>query len=131
MYLRIHRVYFIKPYLFHFQKIPIEDGLEDGIELENRKSRKDRRSKSCSGSPIANAAYLKSKTVTAFVRTELHYKERSFHKNDPKSEETLKKFRRAISSPNLPDMGYSSEKNINLITEVHVKRNDFTLKVIT
>ena len=99
------------------------DDLEDGIELEARQSKSGRRSKSCSGSPNA---YLKSKTVTAFMRTELHYKERSFHKQK-RNDDTLRKFRHALSTPNLADDHISMEKDFNLITEVHMKRNDFML----
>ena len=99
------------------------DDLEDGIELEARQSKSGRRSKSCSGSPNA---YLKSKTVTAFMRTELHYKERSFHKQK-RNDDTLRKFRHALSTPNLADNHISMEKDFNLITEVHMKRNDFML----
>ena len=111
-----------------FQANPLED-LEDGIELEARQSRNGRRSKSCSGSPTAYA--VKSKTVTAFMRTELHYKERSFHRHEPtkRNDETLKKFRHALSTPNLSDNPLMShtEKDFNLVTEVHMKRNDFML----
>ena len=59
------------------QANPFED-LEENIELEARQSKSGRKSKSCSGSPTA---YVKSKTVTAFMRTELHYNERSFHRS--------------------------------------------------
>ena len=68
----------LSSYTFSFvQANPLED-LEDNIELEARQSKSGRKSKSCSGSPTA---YVKSKTVTAFMRTELHYKERSFHRS--------------------------------------------------
>ena len=108
------------------QTNPLED-LEDGIELEARQSKIERRSKSCSGSPDA---YMKSKTITAFMRTELHYKERSFHRHG-RSEQTLRKFRHTVSTPNLSDNPVSSEKDFNFVTEVHMKRKDFMLKVIT
>ena len=117
------------PYKFTFhllQANPLED-LEDAIELESRQSRNGRMSKSCAGSPDA---YVKSKTVTAFMHTELHYKERSFHRHETR-EQTLRKFRHALSTPNLADNPLSLEKDFNLITEVHMKRNDFMLKVIT
>ena len=107
-----------------------DDMLEDGIEMDVKHSAKDRRSKSFSGSPNA---YLKSKTVTAFMRTELRYKERSFHQNGKKFEDTLKNFRKAISTPNLAELTreMTSERDINVVTELHLKRNDIMLKVIT
>ena len=118
---------FIYKFNFHLlQANPLED-LEDAIELESRKSRNGRISKSCSGSPDG---YMKSKTVTAFMHTELHYKERSFHRHETR-EQTLKKFRHALSTPDLANNPLSLEKDFNLITEVHMKRNDFMLKVIT
>ena len=65
------------------------------------------------------------------MRTELHYKERSFHGRDSNFDESLKKWRRAMSSPNLhfhqPDF---VERDINLIAEVHMRTNDIMLKVI-
>ena len=104
-----------------FQKNPL-NGLENGIELDVVKE--ERRSRSLSGSPNA---YLKSKTITAFMRTELSYNERSFHKNQC-CEKTLRKFRRAISTPNLNEV--YSERNFKSITEVRMKRNDILMKVV-
>lgn len=109
-----------------FQRNPL-NGIEDGIELDAL--REDRRSKSFSaGSPNA---YLKRKTVTAMMmRTELSFKERSFYKNDAGYEEALKKLRRTRSMPNLND-NKMTESDFNLVTEreLHLKRNDFVLKV--
>ena len=110
--------------LFQTSNIHIE-GLG---EEEAKASKEDRRSKSCSGSPNA---YLRSKTITAFMRTELHYKERSFHGRDCNFDESLKKWRRAISSPNLHFSDSNVvERDFNLIAEVHMRTNDIMLKVI-
>ena len=115
-------------------------GLEEHIELEAAvKSKDERRSKSCTGSPVlahrsgtAGGTYLKS-TVKAFMRTELHYKEKSYHHHSdyrPKPEEVDLALRHAISTPNLFVSPLTMRRNINLVTEVHLKRNDFMMKII-
>ena len=106
------------------------DGMdEDEVELEVHKSKDERRSKSCSGSPTA--FHRKSRTI---FRTELHYKLRSFHGRTTRYDNSLAQWRRSMSVPNFMDTksepSPNSNDEYNVITEVHMRTNDIMLKVI-
>ena len=111
------------------------DGMdEDEVELEVHKSKDERRSKSCSGSPTA--FHRKSRTI---FRTELHYKLRSFHGRTTRYDNSLAQWRRSMSVPNFMDVSSTKSDRpspnkdgyTNVITEVHMRTNDISmLKVI-
>ena len=95
---------------------------EDEMELEVHRSKEERRSKSCTNSPKHFHKPNKAKTI---FQTEFRYHERSFHGKTTRYESNL--CRRSISTPNFSQMKVD---DCGLVTEVHLKTNDITLKVI-
>ena len=97
---------------------------EDDIELEVCRSKDERRSKSCDNSP---SKYLKTKfSKTVFHAELIRYKERSFHGRSTRYE-TINRWKRSLSTPNIFEQ---KPEEYNVITEVHMRTNDITLKVI-
>ena len=122
---------------FFQNPLPMDGMNEADMELEVHKSKDERPSRSCPGSPTRTFHQRKSRTI---FRTELHYKLKSFHgRTTTRYDDSLAQWRRSMSVPNFMDVSSTKSDRpspnkdgyTNVITEVHMRTNDISmLKVI-